>query len=87
LSENLDLFDLAAYYACHISGAHAFADGNKRTALLATIGFLEDNGVETSHYNQGDLVDWLVDAAAKMIDRKQFARRLRCASGFWPPNG
>jgi death-on-curing family protein len=81
-SEQLDLFELVAYYACHISGAHAFADGNKRTALLAATGFLESNGIETSHYNQDDLVNWLVDAAAKTIDRKQFARRLRCALGF-----
>jgi death-on-curing family protein len=81
-NEHLDLFDLAAYYACNISAAHAFVDGNKRTALLAATGFLESNGIETSHYNQGDLVYWLVDAAAKTIDRKQFARRLRCASGF-----
>jgi death-on-curing protein len=81
----LDLFELAAYYACHISGAHAFADGNKRTALLATMSFLEDNDIDTSHYNQDDVVDWLVDVASKKIDRGQFARRLRAASGFATP--
>jgi death-on-curing protein len=80
--ERLDLFEFAAYYACNISGSHAFADGNKRTALLAAMGFLEENGIDTSHYDQDDLVDWLVDAASKTIDRRQFARRLRCASGF-----
>ena len=77
-----DLFELAAIYACRISQAHSFADGNKRTALLVAIGFLEANGIDTSHYSQKDLVDWLVEVAEKKIDQKGFARRLRCASGL-----
>jgi death on curing protein len=77
-----NLFELAAIYACRISQAHSFADGNKRTAFLVAISFLESNGIETSHYNQSDLVEWLVDVAEKKIDQKGFARRLRCASGF-----
>jgi hypothetical protein len=47
--------------------------------------FLEDNDIDTSHYNQDDVVDWLVDVASKKIDRGQFARRLRAASGFATP--
>ena len=77
-----DLFELAAIYACRISQAHSFADGNKRTALLVAIGFLEANGIDTSHYSQKDLVDWLVEVAEKKIDQNGFARRLRCASGL-----
>ena len=75
-------FELAAIYACRISQAHSFADGNKRTALLVAIGFLEANGIDTSHYSQKDLVDWLVEVAEKKIDQNGFARRLRCASGL-----
>jgi death on curing protein len=81
--ERLDLFELAAYYACNISAAPAFADGNKRTALLAATGFLAANGIDIDHYDQDNLADWLVDVSNKAIDRRQFARRLRCASGLY----
>jgi death on curing protein len=81
-SEPLDLFELAGIYACNISAAHAFADGNKRTALLAATGFLAANGIDIEHYDQDNLADWLTDVANKAIDRRQFARRLRCASGL-----
>jgi death on curing protein len=76
--ERLDLFDFAAYYACNISQSHAFADGNKRTALLAAMGFLEENGIDTSHYHQDDLAELLVEVSSKTIDRRQFAGLLRC---------
>ena len=77
-----DLFELAAVYACRISQAQSFIEGNKRTALIVTTSFLETNGIDTSHYNQSDLEDWLVEVAEKKIDQKGFARRLRCASGL-----
>ena len=35
----------AAAYLFHISQAHAFADGNKRTAVLAALTFLHMNGI------------------------------------------
>ncbi len=41
-----DLFDMAAAYMFHIARNHAFVDGNKRTALLATLVFLGLNGFE-----------------------------------------
>lgn len=77
-----DLFELAAIYACRISQAHSFADGNKRTAHLVTMGFLNENGIDSSHFQEKDLVEWLVDVAKKTINQGQFARRLRCAAGF-----
>lgn len=40
-----DLISLAAYLWHGISEAHAYEDGNKRTALLTTLAFLEANGV------------------------------------------
>jgi death-on-curing family protein len=58
-TEDLDLFDLAAVYACSISAAHSFADGNKRTALLAATGFLAANDIDIDHYDQDNLTDWL----------------------------
>ncbi len=39
-----DLFDLAAAYAFGIMEAHAFVDGNKRTALVTALTFLRLNG-------------------------------------------
>ncbi len=37
---------MAAAYLYHIAQNHAFHDGNKRTAVLAALVFLEINGVE-----------------------------------------
>ena len=36
-----DLFEMAAAYAFHIAQNQPFADGNKRTGLLAAIVFLD----------------------------------------------
>lgn len=41
-----DLFDLAAVYLYHIAQAHAFTDGNKRTAYIAALVFLGVNGID-----------------------------------------
>jgi death-on-curing protein len=45
-SESPDLFRLAASYAFEIARNHAFVDGNKRTALVVSILFLNRNGWE-----------------------------------------
>lgn len=39
-----DLFQLAASYAYGIARNHAFIDGNKRTALVVSLTFLDRNG-------------------------------------------
>ena len=39
-----DVIHIAASYAVVISRAHSFNDGNKRTALLTMLYFLEDHG-------------------------------------------
>ena len=39
-----DIFRLAASYAFGIARNHAFVDGNKRTALVVSIAFLDRNG-------------------------------------------
>jgi death-on-curing protein len=39
-----DIVSMAAAYAFHICGNHAFVDGNKRAATAAMIKFLNDNG-------------------------------------------
>ena len=44
---HVDLAAMAAAYLFHIAQNHAFQDGNKRTAALATLVFLSINGVES----------------------------------------
>jgi death-on-curing protein len=39
-----DILRLAAFYAFGIARNHAFVDGNKRTALVVSITFLDRNG-------------------------------------------
>jgi death-on-curing protein len=39
-----DIFRLAASYAFEIARNHAFVDGNKRTALVVSLTFLDRNG-------------------------------------------
>lgn len=43
--EDADVFAIAAAYAYGIAKAHAFVDGNKRTAFVAAFTFLRLNGV------------------------------------------
>jgi death-on-curing protein len=45
-TEDADVFFLAAVYLSGIAKAHAFVDGNKRTAVVAAFGFLRLNKVE-----------------------------------------
>ena len=42
--EDADIFECAAAYAYGISKAHAFVDGNKRTAFVTSVTFLRLNG-------------------------------------------
>lgn len=42
--DNPDIADLAAAYAFGIAKNHAFLDGNKRTALVVAVSFLNRNG-------------------------------------------
>ncbi len=47
LYQNIDdIFDIASLYAVAIAKAHAFSDGNKRTAMVVMITYLLMQGVE-----------------------------------------
>ena len=79
--ENGDLFDLAAVYAFHIAQAQAFLDGNKRTAVIAALTFLEINGIETAGDSM-DLYQAMIEVAQKKIGRDGLAKVLHTlASG------
>lgn len=57
--------------------AHAFADGNKRTAWLACVDFLELNGVLVrDDVMQSEVVEFVVAIAANGLDQETVARWL-----------
>lgn len=73
---NADLLSMAASYAFHICKNHAFNDGNKRTARMAMIIFLQYNGMEIIA-TENELEEKILDIAANRIDKKQLADWLR----------
>jgi death-on-curing protein len=80
-----DLFGMAAAYAFHIAQNQPFMDGNKRTALVAALVFLEMNGVAIEDPNER-LYQAMMDVAARRIDKPALAalfRALQRESGRW----
>lgn len=71
-----DLHEMAAAYAFHLCQDHPFLDGNKRTALLAALVFLDLNDVAIAD-PQGKLYDAMVGIAEGRLDKKGLAALLR----------
>lgn len=71
-----DLHVLAAAYAFGISKAHAFVDGNKRTAFVTTLTFLRLNGLQMRP-DPAEGVRMMEDLAAGAILEAGFADWLR----------
>ena len=71
-----DFADLAASYAIGLAKNHAFVDGNKRTAFLATGMFLHLNGYRLS-VSQVDATVTMIAVAAGDTDEAGFANWLR----------
>lgn len=71
-----DIFDLAAAYAFGICQGHAFIDGNKRTAFVATELFLLLNGYELVATDAECVATWLSLADAR-LDEPAIAQWLR----------
>ena len=68
-----DIFQLAAIYAQSIAQNHAFADANKRTALMAADVFLYENGFELQQADGTEHADMMVRLTNKEITRKDAA--------------
>lgn len=66
---NLNLFDMAAAYIFHISQNHPFVDGNKRTALVCGLVFLDFNGIEID--DPSELLYKMMIKVAKGISNKK----------------
>lgn len=78
-SGGLDLFDLAAVYLIHIAKGHAFTDGNKRTAYLVALVFLDVNGIHLMQpENEIELAAAVVAAAeAEDLNKPDMAKVMR----------
>ena len=75
-----DIAGIAAAYAYGISKAHAFADGNKRTAFVTAVTFLRLNG----HSFRPDPVEgvrMMEGLASGRVDEAGFAKWLEVGLG------
>lgn len=69
--ENADTFGCAAAYAFGIAKAHAFVDGNKRTAYVTSVTFLRLNGW---HFmtEPAEGVGFMEDLASGVVSEESF---------------
>lgn len=71
-----DVFEIAAAYAYGIAKAHAFVDGNKRTAFVAAFTFLRLNGVFVRPDPAAGVRN-MEDLASDKVSEAEFAAWLR----------
>lgn len=71
-----DVFIKAAVLAYCIAESQAFVDGNKRTALVATLTFLKVNGHEVPHQEER-LYEAMIAIAKKTMTKEDLADLLR----------
>lgn len=71
-----DLFEMAAADAFHIAENQAFFDGNKRTALVSTLVFLDINGCLILD-DEMKLYDAMIAIANKAMDKYDLADLLK----------
>jgi death-on-curing protein len=69
-----DVFEIAAMYAVAIARGHVFNDGNKRTALVSALAYLETEGVALKRTAQ--LEDIMVDVAQGVLGEQDLAEVL-----------
>ena len=67
-----DLAVLAAAYAFGIAEAHAFVDGNRRTAFVTGVAFLRINGVKRT-FDQVEIVRMMEGLADGSVGEDAFA--------------
>ena len=74
--ENADTFECAAAYAFGIAKAHAFVDGNKRTAFVISVTFLRLNGW---HFmtEPAEGVGFMEDLASGAVSKERFKKWLK----------
>lgn len=67
---------MAAAYLLHLVKNHAFHDGNKRIAALASSVFLEVNGLEVTA-DEDEFEKFFLDAAQSLVTKEQIAEFFR----------
>jgi death-on-curing protein len=72
-----DLYDMAAAYAYHLAESQPSIDGNKRTAVVTALMFLEGNGLSTSGITNAQLYDAMIAIAEKRLDKAGLAAVFR----------
>ena len=72
----VDVYDLAACYACFIAVGHCFHDANKRTAHTAMQLILKLNGTQLD-YDVRSIGDMIIKAAQGIIEEMDLAAYLR----------
>ena len=70
------IYAMASAYAFHICKNHPFLDGNKRTAMVAALVFLEINGMSLLDPEE-KLPDAIEQIATGKISKEQFTDLLR----------
>jgi death-on-curing protein len=71
-----NLFEMAAAYAFHIAENQPFLDGNKRTALVSALVFLDINGFVVLD-EEMKLYDAMIAIANKEMDKYDLAKLLK----------
>lgn len=69
-SEVPSLAQMAAAYAFGIAANHAFIDGNKRTALVVSLTFLELNDIEINATQEETYITFLQLAEGRLSEEK-----------------
>ena len=77
--EQADMFACAAAYAFGIAKAHAFVDGNKRTAFVTSVTFLRLNGYQFTT-SPTDGLRFMEGIATDEATELQFASWLQAGS-------
>lgn len=73
---NRSIFSMAASYMYNICQSHPFYDGNKRTAFIVGIAFLELNGICIHNTDEERFIDIMLDVATGSIDKETLAKTL-----------
>lgn len=72
------LFEKAAALLQSLTSNHALIDGNKRTAWMCTVVFLDINGADMADVDQEQAYDLVIDIASGKLDEvKPIAEELR----------
>ncbi len=76
------LADIAAAYLCYLSRSHAFNEGNKRTAFVVALTFLDVNG-HPIEVDEATWVDIVEQAATGHLSRERLAELFASEMGTW----